>query len=387
MLNRYMKRQLTCALLLSLSLIGPLSAAEYFPPRGDWERISPAAAGFKPEALKTAVALAQSRVALEPRDLRISIQEAFGREPNFRILGPTGTREGGSGLIIRGGKIVAEWGDLSRPEMTFSVVKSYLSTVAGLAWGKGLIRDLNAPVAELVKDGSFASEHNRKITWHHLLNQTSDWSGELWETWDWADRPVGDDPSAWAQRARHEPGSFYKYNDVRVNLLAYSLLQVLREPLPVVLRRELMDPIGASPSWRWHGYDNSWVTLDGQSMQSVSGGGHFGGGLFIDTLDHARFGLLMLREGRWQDQQLVPDGWLERALRPSTARSDYGYLWWLNTNRERIPAAPEAAFWAAGFGGNYIYMDPEHDLLLVLRWTPALEEIVTAIMAALVPGS
>lgn len=385
MLKGRLKRQLAYALLLGLSLIGSVSAADYFPPRGDWARTTPAAAGFKPEALEAAVALAQSRVVLEPRDLSIPIREAFGREPNFRILGPTGTRETGSGLIIRGGKIVAEWGDLQRPEMTFSVVKSYLSTVAALAWGEGLINDLNAPVAEQVRDGTFASEHNRKISWHHLLNQTSDWSGQLWETWDWADRPVGDDPAAWPQRPLNEPGSFYKYNDVRVNLLAYSLLQLMRDPLPVVLRRQLMDPIGASSSWRWYGYDNSWITLDGQKIQSVSGGGHFGGGLFINTLDHARFGLLMLRGGRWQDEQLVPEGWLERALTPTSVRPDYGYLWWLNTARERIPAAPETAFWAAGFGGNYIYMDPEHDLLLVLRWTPALEEVVTALMTALEP--
>ena len=72
---------------------------------------------------------------------------------------------------------------------------------------------------------------------------------------------------------------------MRINLLAYSLLQVLREPLPVVLRENIMDPIGASRTWRWHGYRNSWVELDGLRMQSVSGGGHFGGGLFINTYD------------------------------------------------------------------------------------------------------
>jgi hypothetical protein len=51
-----------------------------------------------------------------------------------------------------------------------------------------------------------------------------------------------------------------------------------------------MDPIGASTTWRWHGYENSWIELDGRRVQSVSGGGHFGGGMFISAWDLARFG-------------------------------------------------------------------------------------------------
>ncbi len=93
----------------------------------------------------------------------------------------------------------------------------------------------------------------------------------------------------WKNRKLYEPGEHYKYNDVRVNLLAYSLLHVWRKPLPVVLKEKIMDPIGASTTWRWYGYDNSFVNIDGIMMQSVSGGGHFGGGLFINTIDQARF--------------------------------------------------------------------------------------------------
>lgn len=361
-----------------------VAADDYFPPRGAWERVDPATAGFDPERLAAAVQLARDKAVIEPRDLSISIYESFEKEPGFRILGPTGTREGAAGLVIRSGRIAAEWGDLERVDMTFSVVKSYLSTVAALAWEDGLLGDLHDPVGRTVRKEAFASEHNRQITWHHLLNQTSDWSGTLWEVHDWADRPEGDDPAAWPNRPLHAPGTFWKYNDVRINLLAWSLLQVLREPLPVVLRERIMDPIGASPTWRWHGYENSWIELDGQKMQSVSGGGHFGGGLFINSYDHARFGLLFLRGGRWGDEQLVPEAWIDIAREPTPQRRDYGYLWWLNTDRERIPAAPESAYWAAGFGGNTIYIDELNDLLVVLRWTPALNEVVTAVTEALV---
>jgi len=370
-------------LLLACLLPALAAQADYFPPRGDWERADPGASGFDPQRLAAAVQLARDETVLEPQDLGEAIWASYSeREPNYRILGPTGLRTGGAGLVISGGKIIAEWGDLERPEMTFSVVKSYLSTLAGLALEDGLISDLHEPVGRLVRGPWFASDHNRRISWHHLLNQTSDWSGELWETHDWADRPVGDDPTAWPNRQLHAPGTHYKYNDVRVNLLALSLLEVFREPLPVVLRERIMDPIGASPTWRWHGYDNSWVTLDGQRIQSVSGGGHFGGGLFIDTLDHARFGLLFLRQGRWDDRQLIPADWLEKARTPTPVKTDYGYLWWLNTDQERIPAAPESAYFAAGYGGNYIYIDEENDLVVVLRWVPAFNEVITAILEA-----
>jgi CubicO group peptidase (beta-lactamase class C family) len=161
---------------------------------------------------------------------------------------------------------------------------------------------------------------------HHLLNQTSDWSGTLWGVPDWADRPEGEDPARWRDRPLHAPGSRFKYNDVRVNLLAWALLQVHRRPLPEVLRKRIMDPIGASTTWRWHGYGNSWVELDGLRMQSVSGGGHFGGGLFISTEDHARYGLLFLRRGNWGGRQLFPADWVDRLRRPTPARPDYGSL-------------------------------------------------------------
>lgn len=360
------------------------ATADYYPPRGSWERANPETTGMDAAKLTAAIDLAQSKAVVEPKDLAIAITDSFSpREPDFRILGPTKPREGSSGLVIRKGYIVAEWGDVERVDMTFSAVKSYLSTIMALALRDGLVNDIQAPVSRWVRDGKFASEHNRNITWHHLMNQTSDWQGTLWDVPDWADRPEGKDRSKWPSRELHEPGSYFKYNDVRINLAAYSLLQVWREPLPVVLKREVMDPIGASTTWRWHGYKNSWVILDGQKMQSVSGGGHFGGGLFISAMDHARMGLLFLRNGKWQDRQIVPPEWISAMRQPTPVKPDYGYMWWLNTARKRIPAAPASAFWAAGFGGNYIYVDQENDLLIILRWVPALEDVVEAVMSAL----
>ncbi len=370
--------------LVLLILALPAAAQDHFPGRHHWETIEAAAAGFDAERLAEAVSFARAAAVTEPSDLHQVITDSFApREPNFRILGPTRPRDGDAGIILRGGRIVSEWGDVDRVDMTFSAVKSYLATIWALAWRDGRIASLDERVGEYVRDGSFDSEHNAPITWRHLLNQTSDWSGTLWDTPDWADRPEGDDPDKWPNRELREPGTYFKYNDVRVNLTAWSLLQVLREPLPVILRREIMDPIGASGTWRWHGYENSWVELDGLRMQSVSGGGHFGGGLFISARDHARFGLLMLRRGVWDGKRLLPDEWFDMLREPLPVRRDYGLMWWLNTDRERIPAAPASTYWAAGFGGNYIYIDECNDLVVVLRWIPDLAGVIERVLGAL----
>jgi len=305
---------------------------------------------------------------------------AIANEPFNEIIGPIKPRGGASGLIIRHGYIIAEWGDTRRVDMTFSATKSYLSTVAGLAFDAGLLRSPGDTVSHDVAIDEFHTiPHNTRITWHQLLNQTSEWQGTLWSKPDSADRY---NPRT-GRRPVRAPGSTWTYNDVRVNVFALALLHVWREPLPRVLKQRIMDPIGASTTWRWYGYDNSWVDIDGLKMQSVSGGGHWGGGMQISALDHARFGYLFLRNGKWNGKQLISEKWISQATVPTDVRPDYGYMWWLNTNRTPHKAAPASAFWAAGNGGNYIFVDRQNDLLVVLRWTRDFNGVIDRIYAAL----
>lgn len=347
-------------------------AAAYVPGPGDaWERRSPEEMGFDPVKLQAAVEYTLAHETTEiPSDPGVYLRERFAGLPYQDIVGPTAPRGGVNGIVVKDGYIVAEWGDTDREDMTFSVTKSYLATVAGLAWDDWLIARLEHPIGAYVTDGTFASPHNARITWRNLLQQTSEWEGTLFGKPDVADRREGVD------RELQEPGTFWEYNDVRVNLMAYSLLQLYRRPLPQVLRERIMDPIGASSDWRWEGYETSWVELDGRRIQSVSGGGHWGGGFIIDTRDHARFGLLALREGRWGDRQLVPAEWFRMATTPSEIKSDYGFMWWLNTGRALFPAAPESAFFALGAGStNVIYVDREHGLVTVTRWVDGGEDV------------
>ena len=341
------------------STVAQGSGSVYYPGRtGEWETRRAEDVGMNSEALQKVVDLAMANEVKIPRDLRLAISNSF--EPDNTIVGPTKERGGPAGMVIKNGYIVAEWGDTKRVDMTFSVSKSYLSTTAGLALDAGLIKDVHDKAGDYVRDGTFASEHNSKITWHHLLNQSSDWYGTLWDRPDWADRPPRDKtPEELERRELKEPGTSFKYNDVRVNVLAYSLLRVWKRPLPVILKEKIMDPIGASATWRWHGYKNSWIEIDGVKMQSVSGGGHRGGGMFISTRDQARFGYLFLRNGKWKDKQLISEKWIKMLQVPSEAKPNYGYMWWLNN---------ESIFSAVGFGGNYVVVDQEHDLVVVGRW-------------------
>jgi len=363
-------RSFSSLLVIYLLILSPLQAQEYYP--GDsWEQKTPAELNLDKGELQKAVSFAKNNEYSGPKDLRLAILEGFSREPYHEILGPTKDRGGPAGMIIKDGYIAAQWGNVDRVDMTFSVTKSYLSTTAGLALDAGLINSVDDSVHNYVWDGLFESAHNQKITWHHLLTQSSDWSGELFDLHDWADRPPQEGGiDEWRNRELNEPGTVFEYNDVRVNVLAYSLLQVWRKPLPKVLKEQIMDPIGASSTWRWYGYDHSWVNVDGTRMQSVSGGGHSGGGVFINTRDHARFGLLFARNGVWMGEQLISEKWVEMVQQPSEAYGNYGYMWWLNNEdaSRYMEDVPTHIYYAAGFGGNFIVVDEKNDLVVVTRW-------------------
>ena len=359
---------------VALCLMGSvLSYAQeyYFPERNaDWERKSPKDFKIDADALEKAVDFAENNEYSGSRDLRLAIVKGFEREPYHQILGPTKKRGGPAGMILKNGYLIAAWGDTKRVDMTFSVTKSFLSTVVGLAVDQGLIANTEDQVGDYVWDGTFDGDHNSKITWAHLLQQNSDWSGELWGGMDWADRPPGEGSlDDWKFRELNEPGTVMEYNDVRVNVLAYALTHVWRKPLPVVLKEQLMDQIGASTTWRWHGYEEAWTEIDGLRMKSVTGGGHSGAGMFINSEDMARFGLLFLNNGVWKNERLISEGWIEKAVLPSNPNPNYGYMWWLNQKGDRHwEGLSENIYYAAGFGGNFIVVDRDNDLLVVTRW-------------------
>ncbi|SDG31709.1 serine hydrolase domain-containing protein [Sulfitobacter delicatus] len=308
--------------------------------------------------------------------------------PWTEIVGPVKPRGGPAGVILQRGERVASWGDTTRPDMTFSIAKSYLSVLAGLAVKDGLIADLDAQVGDSVPGQHFSGDHNGRITWRHMLQMNSEWRGEIFGKDDQVDHyrqiGVGADNSRKGQlREVGAPGSYYEYNDVRVNALAYALLCRFGRPLPEVLRERIMDPIGASGDWRWEGYSTSWVELGGKPMQSVTGGGHWGGGLFIGADDHAKFGQFILQNGQWNGEQILPEDWMQQSRTPTPTLDKYGFLWWLNRGQDANPNLPATAFSAQGAGGHSIWIAPDQEIVAVMRWlapphTPKFLELLVA---------
>jgi CubicO group peptidase (beta-lactamase class C family) len=352
-------------LTLSLAAVTWLSAqAPYYPPPGQWAHKSPAEVGMDAAKLDEAIAFMKAHETSTPtRDF--SDQEIV----NGKLLASIPTeRAGTNALVIRHGYIVGEFGDTTRPDPTYSVAKSMLSTVAGIALDRGLIPGLDEAVGKTVHDGGYESAHNQPITWRNHLQQESEWQGTMFGK---KDDFIGAEAFGRAERKPRDiqaPGSFYEYNDVRINRFSLSLLQVWKKQIPDVFRDEVMNPIGASSTWKWVPYTNAYVNIDGKRMASVSGGTRWGGGVWISTYDMARFGLLWLRNGKWGDKQIVSPGYVKMATTASAHGPDYGFLWWLNTTG-KWQGSPTSAFEAQGQGGNVIHVDPVHDLVVVWRWS------------------
>jgi len=381
------------------------SPAVYYPDK-EWKKKKPADAGMDSSLLKVAIDFAIASEATAPRDLKLNHYRSFGREPFGDPVGPLKDRGDQTGIIIKNGYIIAEWGDPYRIDIVNSVTKSFLSSVVGLAYDRGLINNLDDKVHTYVPPiliynplpaGNKADEfekksdlfdpfntpHNRTITWRQMLQQNSDWEGTLWGKPDWADRP-GKEYKEWLT-TRNQPGTVYEYNDTRVNALALATLNVWRKPLPDVLKENIMDPIGASNTWRWYGYENSWIVLDGKAVQSVSGGGHWGGGMYLHAYDMARFGYLTLRNGKWKDRQIVSEQWNTWSQTPSAPQPTYGFMnWFLNTDKKYLPDAPAKAYAHIGNGTNLIYVDPENDFVVVVRWIEdgQINEFIKRLLAA-----
>lgn len=358
-------------------------AQPYFPPADGWARKTPAELGMDPGGLAEAVAYATAHET--QRALDFSDQEkTFGA-----LLGSMPVKRAHTnGLVIYKGYVVAEFGETTAVDPTYSVAKSMLSTVAGVAVREGRIV-VGEPVSRRVTDGGYAFGQNADITWKMHLQQESEWAGEMWGKKDdfigAAAFGAGErKPRERRPRERRAPGSFYEYNDVRINRFALSLLRAMNRSVPEVFEQEVMAPIGASNSWKWVPYHNSYVEHGGKRMASVSGGTRWGGGMWINSWDMARFGYLWLRGGAWNGKQVLPAAYVKEALTPSAHGPDYGYLWWLNRQGKNLPGLPANAYAALGAGSNTIVVSPDHELVIVWRWhagNPA--ELAKRVIAAI----
>ena len=297
--------------------------------------------------------------------------------PWNRLRGPVFPRGGGSGAVLLDGEKIMSWGDFERPDLTFSVAKTYLSLLCGLAVDDGLIQDINECVEISLPGVGFDSSHNKSITWRHLLEQTSEWEGVCCGIPDQADhyRYLSFQDSRYrsnfkkgTKRPLNEPGTYWEYNDVRINQLSLALLHLFRQPLDEVFEKRILKPIGCSCDWAWTPYDDAYINIDGITMQTLPGGSHWGGGVQISSQDQVLIGQLMLQKGRWGKDVLISSDWIDMMLTPSLLAPFYGFLTWLNTDRILFPRLPESSIFAIGAGGSYTWIDREINAVTSVRW-------------------
>jgi len=312
--------------------------------------------------------------------------------PHNRLYGSVHPRGGVAGVLFHRGALIAQWGDVHRSDLTFSVAKTYLALLAGLASDSGLLPDVHEPVIERCPGIGFEGERNARITWHHLLQQTSEWEGTCLGIPEQVDRyrfvshqPGQAEGRKGDARPLGEPGSRFEYNDVRINQLSLALLHLWRRPLPEVFAERILAPTQCSDPFQWEGYEQGWTEVGGRRMLSVPGGSHWGGGVSISAMDQAKIGLMLMQRGRFEDRAVLSTQWIERMQKPCDVAPFYGYLAWLNQSRQVFPAAPASSWFAIGAGSSLTWIDAELQLVCVLRWIDSAraDECIARVMGAL----
>lgn len=258
-------------------------------------------------------------------------------------------------LVVRHGYLVAEkyfHGDgPDTPFNVMSVSKSFLSALAGIAIDQGDLAGVDQPIAPFFAEylGPDPGPPLSDITVRHLLTHTA---GFRWEE-------TGESAMAWENSADwnayflarpidDEPGTTFNYSTAGTHLLATLLARATGRPLMDFAQQELFQPTGIQIS-RWD--------TDPQ-------GNYYGGGqMYFRPIDLAKFGVLFMDGGVYDGVQVVPESWVEESTKRLLSLPDgtgYGYLWW------RDVAAGRDYYFAAGYGGQYIFVAPDVDVVVVV---------------------
>jgi CubicO group peptidase (beta-lactamase class C family) len=264
-----------------------------------------------------------------------------------RTLGTTAV------MLVEGGRVMAQWGDVAQPVRVASVRKSLLSALYGIAVAAGRI-DLSKTLAELRIDDKPPSltEAEKQATVRDLLTARS---GVYHEAASETEKYREIRP----ERGSHRPGTFWYYNNWDFNVLGTIYRQQTGEDLFAAVEQRLGRPIGMQD---FHASNGKYIF----GRASIHPAYH----MDISARDLARFGLLFLREGSWSGQAVVPAAWVRESTRPmARARPGvgYGYMWWASARDEQLSVrVGPGAYSARGYGGQYVFVLPAHDLVIVM---------------------
>jgi CubicO group peptidase (beta-lactamase class C family) len=259
-------------------------------------------------------------------------------------------------MIVHRGAVIAEWGDTSARTPLASVRKSLLSALIGKAVERGEMNLLQTIGAVGIDDNepSLTAEEKGATVRDLLMSRSGIYHAALYESAAMA-----------AQRPRrfsHKPGSFWYYNNWDFNTLGAVYEHAVRSSIFDAFERDIARPIGMQD---YRPSDGEYFTGAASVYPAYP--------IRMSARDLARFALLYLHKGRWQDRQIVPARWVEESTQPYSPSGygpAYGYLWWIGSiNNGVAPSVelPEGSFFAQGAGGQYAFVIPRYDLVVVRR--------------------
>jgi CubicO group peptidase (beta-lactamase class C family) len=263
-------------------------------------------------------------------------------------------------MIIQHGRIVAQWGDVAAKTELFSVRKSLLSALIGIAVDRRKI-DTRATLASLGIDDNAPSltADEKTATVADLLKARSGvYHPTLYETPEMArQRPA---------RGSHPPGTFWYYNNWDFNTLGFIYERATGQEIFTAFKQQIADPIGML----------DYKPSDGRYVRGPESD-HPAYPIRMSAQDLARFALLYLHEGRWKDRQIVPADWVRQstqsysqALAERGPGMGYGYLWWIGFPSDiGAPTVrmPPNSYFALGNEGQYAVVIPAYDLVIIHR--------------------
>lgn len=260
-------------------------------------------------------------------------------------------------VVVYNGKILCDWGHVHDKFITHSMRKSFMSALYGIFVAKGII-DLDRTLEDLeIDDIPPLTENEKKATVRQcLMARSGIYHPAAAETQAMkALRP---------ERGAHPNGEFWYYNNWDFNVLCTILEQEIGKGFFEALKDEITDKIQMED---FEISDGAYKNSDASTHPAY----HFR----MTPRDMARFGLLMLRRGQWQGNEIIPSSWIDESTDYYSDASlfgvdGYGYMWWVARNGNQFPHLPfvnlpEGSYSARGAYGQYILIIPAYDLVIV----------------------
>ena len=285
-------------------------------------------------------------------------------------------------LVLRNDQLVVEryanGGAADRPHTSFSVAKSYLSTLVGIALERGEIGSLDDPVTDYVPELLDRDPRFVEVTLRSLVTMSSGLAYEE-QGLPWSDDSTtyyGPDLRAEALSAEVErpPGERWLYNNFNPLLMGLVLERATGESVSDYMARHLWQPMGAEADASWS------LDSEGSGFEKLESG------VNAVPRDYARFGYLFAHEGHVDGRQVVSAEWVREATARTTAADPaehYQYWWWVDTERD-------GRFYARGNHGQFVYVDPATDVVVVrlgrtdgdVPWPEVLRDIAARVAAS-----